>query len=43
MLKAVGCGVAMGNANEAVRAAADIVTDAYDRDGVACFIEQYVL
>ena len=43
MLKTVGCGVAMGNANEAVRAAADIVTDAYDRDGVARFIEQYVL
>ena len=43
MLKTVGCGVAMGNAGDTVRAAADIVTDAYDRDGVARIIEQYVL
>ena len=43
MLRTVGCGVAMGNAGEAVKAAADRVTAPHDRDGVAQFIEQYVL
>ena len=43
MLRTVGCGVAMGNAGEAVKAAADCVTAPYDADGIALFIEQYVL
>ena len=43
MLKAAGCGVAMGNGSGDVQSAADIVTDRYDRDGAAKFIEQYVL
>lgn len=34
MLKAVGIGVAMGNANEAVKEAADFTTDCVDNDGV---------
>ena len=43
MLRAAGCGVAMGNADATVKAAADLVTDDYDRDGVARFIEARVL
>ncbi len=35
MLQLAGIGVAMGNADEAVRAAADFVTLRYDEDGVA--------
>ena len=34
MLRAVGIGVAMGNAAPAVQAAADYVTDRVDRDGI---------
>ena len=40
MLRTVGCGVAMGNALDSVKAAARQVADRYDRDGVAQFIEQ---
>lgn len=43
MLKFVGCGVAMGNAKDPVKAAANAVTDRYDEDGVAKYIEQYIL
>ena len=43
MLQTVGCGVAMGNADNTLKAVADAVTAPYDRDGVAQFIEQYVL
>ncbi|MBR5739203.1 MAG: HAD family phosphatase [Lachnospiraceae bacterium] len=35
MLKAAGIGIAMGNASEAAKAAADYVTDDCDRNGVA--------
>ena len=35
MLEAAGLGIAMGNAEEAVKAAADTVTDDCDRDGIA--------
>ncbi len=43
MLRTVGCGVAMGNAKESARQAADFVTASNEEDGVAAFIEQYVL
>lgn len=35
MLKAAGMGIAMGNAEDAVKEAADIVTDDCDHDGIA--------
>ena len=34
MLKAVGIGVAMGNSNNDVKAAADVVCESVDDDGV---------
>ena len=43
MLKAVGTGVAMGNASEEVRAACDAVTATNEEDGVAVYLERYVL
>ena len=39
MLRAAGTGVAMANAVDAVRAAADVVTSSCDMDGVASIIE----
>lgn len=42
-IKASGIGVAMGNASDAVKAAADFVTLPYDQDGVALAIEKFVL
>ena len=43
MLKAVGLGVAMGNAPEHIQKAADRVTATNDEDGVALALERYVL
>ncbi len=43
MLKYAGWGVAMGNASEKVRAAAQAVTSGNDADGVAEAIEKFVL
>lgn len=40
MLEWAGLGVAMGNAHEAVRRAADEVTSAFDEDGVAVVLER---
>lgn len=40
MLKHAGIGVAMGNANDNVKAAADIVTTSVDEDGVAKILNQ---
>ena len=40
MLRAAGCGVAMGNARPEVKAAADRVTADCDADGVAAVIEE---
>lgn len=40
MLRAVGQGVAMGNAPAAVRADADAVTLDNDRDGIAVFLNR---
>ena len=34
MLKFAGIGVAMGNAGDSVKAAADYVTDSVDEDGI---------
>lgn len=43
MLRAAGCGVAMGNASEEIKEAADYITASNDEDGVARFIEEKVL
>ena len=43
MLKAVGFGVAMENAVEKVKQAADYVTDTNENDGVAKAIEKFAL
>ena len=43
MLEAAGIGVAMGNAEDSVKEAADLVTLENDRDGVAYAIETQVL
>ncbi len=43
MIEYAGCGVAMGNANSTVRAAANFVTATNSEDGVAVAIEKFVL
>lgn len=43
MIKAVGCGVAMGNAQNEVKKAADWITDTNEEDGVAKAIRYWVL
>lgn len=43
MLKVSGTGVAMGNAEESVKAVADYITVDNENDGVAEFIEKYLL
>ncbi len=43
MLKMAGCGVAMGNANDTVKNIADCVTLTNKEDGVADFINKYIL
>ncbi|HLR03962.1 MAG TPA: Cof-type HAD-IIB family hydrolase [Virgibacillus sp.] len=43
MIQEAGIGVAMGNAQEAIKKAADVITDTNDENGVARVIEQYVL
>ena len=43
MLRHAGIGVAMGNASDEVKAAADIVTTSVDDDGVARVLRQLVL
>ena len=43
MLRAAGVGVAMGNASEEIKAACDAVTAPNTADGVAQYLEQYVL
>jgi len=42
MLRNVGTGVAMGNANQEVKAVADFVTGHHENDGLAEFIERYL-
>jgi Cof subfamily protein (haloacid dehalogenase superfamily) len=43
MLRHVGTGVAMRNASDEVKAAADFVTGHHENDGLAEFIERYLL
>ena len=43
MIKYAGLGVAMGNAQQAVKDAADIVTLTNDEDGIVPVIEKYIL
>ena len=43
MIREVGTGVAMGNARDEVKAAADYIALSNDEEGVARFIEEYVL
>lgn len=43
MIRAAGLGVAMGNADEHVKVAADFVTLSCEEDGVAHVIEQFIL
>ena len=43
MIQLAGFGVAMGNAQESVKACADYVTESNDKNGVALVVEQYIL
>lgn len=43
MLRHAGIGVAMGNANDTVRATADYVTDTVDNDGLAKALQHFAL
>jgi len=43
MMEMAGCGIAMENGMECVKAAADYITDSNDEDGVAAALERYVL
>jgi len=40
MIKAAGTGIAMGNAEDALKEVADRVTDDCDRDGIAKALEE---
>ncbi len=43
MLRTAGLGIAMGNAPDTIKAAADAVTETNENDGAALAIEEYVL
>ncbi len=43
MMKEVGIGVAMSNGKEEIKEAADYIAASNDEDGVARFLEEYVL
>ena len=43
MLREAGLGVAMENATDEVKAAADVITLSNDREGAAAAIEKYIL
>ena len=43
MIEFAGLGVAMGNANDDIKAAADYVTDTNMNDGVAKVVEEFIL
>lgn len=42
MLEFAGLGVAMGNANDTIKEAADVITLSHDEDGIAQIIETYL-
>jgi hypothetical protein len=42
-IRACGLGIAMKNAQDAVKAAADVVTDGNNEDGVARAIREFIL
>ncbi|MNN13460.1 putative phosphatase [compost metagenome] len=42
-IEAAGLGVAMGNAQEAVKEKADVVTTSNNEDGIAWIIRDYIL
>ena len=43
MIEAAGLGVAMGNGSQAIKAAAQVITDTNDLDGLVPIIDQYFL
>jgi Cof subfamily protein (haloacid dehalogenase superfamily) len=43
MIQLAGLGVAMGNAQDSVKACADYITDSNEGDGVAAVVEKYIL
>ncbi len=43
MLSTVGCGIAMGNADDSIKSFAKKITDTVQNDGVALGIEKYIL
>ncbi len=43
MIEYAGLGIAMGNAEEALKNAADYITGDYQKDGVAEAIERFIL
>ena len=43
MIRYAGLGVAMGNAKENARRAADLITASNENDGIAAVVEEYVL
>ena len=43
MIKQAGVGVAMGNAQPEVKAAADFVTGSNDEDGLVRVVEEFIL
>lgn len=42
MLEYAGLGVAMGNANDNIKAIADVITDDHNHDGIANIVNQYI-
>ncbi|UTH17393.1 Cof-type HAD-IIB family hydrolase [Macrococcus epidermidis] len=42
MLEFAGLGVAMGNANDNIKAIADVITDDHNQDGIARIVKQYL-
>lgn len=43
MLRHAGIGIAMGNARDEVKAAANYVTDTVDEDGIAKAIQKWIM
>lgn len=43
MIQLAGLGIAMGNAQESIKACADFVTDSNDNDGVAVAVQKYII